>query len=308
MLLRQQAVSQNHVGAQAMSALPAAGLSLVWPLQALTQAMHSFWPQAQVELAASVTSTSAVLMHKVRAPGRVPSLLVAEAQTAGRGRLGRPWFSQPGASLTFSLALPLTPTDWSGLSLAVGVVLAEALDPCQPTAACSDPVRHIGLKWPNDLWLLDPVRPGRKLGGVLVETLTVDEQRWVVLGVGLNVQQPLMPAPQDVRIAALGEWLPELTPPQALTLVLTPVLRALKHFESEGFLPFLQAYAARDLLAGHALTLDHHPQLTSAFAQGVTEKGALRIQSAQGPALIHSGEVSVRPSGPEWGAFAQSAA
>ncbi len=291
-----------------MSATPAAGLSSAWPLQALTQTLHVYWPEAHVELAPSVTSTSAVLMHQVRAPGRVPSLLVAEAQTAGRGRLGRSWFSQPGASLTFSLALPLAPADWSGLSLALGVALAEALDPCQQSVLGSGPVWRIGLKWPNDLWLLDPVRPGRKLGGVLVETLNVGEQRWVVLGVGLNVSLPLMPAPQGLSIATLSEWLPAMTPPQALTLVLLPLLRALKQFESQGFLPFVPGYAARDLLRDKLLTLDHHPQLTQALAQGVTDQGALRIQSAQGPALIHSGEVSVRPCGPEWAAASKGVA
>ena len=63
-----------------------------------------------------------------RAGDTQPCLLVAEHQTGGRGRLGRVWQSAPGASLTFSLALPLTASDWSGLSLAVGVALAEALD------------------------------------------------------------------------------------------------------------------------------------------------------------------------------------
>ena len=75
-----------------------------------------------------------------------PCLLVAERQTAGRGRHGRPWRSTPGASLTFSLAWPLTRADLSGLSLAVGVALADALD------ATATP--RIGLKWPNDLWLV----------------------------------------------------------------------------------------------------------------------------------------------------------
>ena len=66
-----------------------------------------------------------------------PCLLVAEQQTRGRGRLGRDWVSSAGASLTFSLALPLAPADWSGLSLAVGLALAEALEPAArlPAAA-----------------------------------------------------------------------------------------------------------------------------------------------------------------------------
>src|SRR5436305_15350183 len=89
-----------------------------------------------------------------RAADLQPCLLVAEHQTHGHGRNGRVWQAAPGASLTFSLALPLAPKDWSGLSLAVGVALAQALDPPQAGAAASDAPR-IGVKWPNDLWLPD---------------------------------------------------------------------------------------------------------------------------------------------------------
>jgi BirA family biotin operon repressor/biotin-[acetyl-CoA-carboxylase] ligase len=90
---------------------------------------------------------------------------VAEHQTRGRGRLGRGWGRSAGASLTFSLSLPLAPRDWSGLSLAVGVALADALEPPLDGA-----VPRIGLKWPNDLWLDRRPGSGRKLGGVLIET------------------------------------------------------------------------------------------------------------------------------------------
>src|SRR4051812_25393713 len=92
-------------------------------------------------------------MRRARAGEMDPVLLVAERQTSGRGRLGRGWRSAPGESLTFSLGLKLGPADWSGLSLAVGVSLAETLHP------------RIQLKWPNDLWVGD-----RKLGGILIET------------------------------------------------------------------------------------------------------------------------------------------
>ncbi len=275
---------------------------LVWPTQALSEALTAVWPAAQVEVVQSVTSTNTVLMNWARAAGPegVPRLLVAEAQTAGRGRLGRTWLAQPGASLTFSLALPLAPTDWSGLSLAVGVALAEALDPCATPLSAQTPVARIGLKWPNDLWLLDPQAPGRKLGGILVETVVVGTLRWMVLGVGLNVHPQEGAAPAGVRPACLAEWLPDITVPAALTCVLLPLAQALKQFESAGFAPFVPRYAARDLLHGRMLTLSHHPELTHGLAEGITHEGALRVRSAQGISLIHSGEVSVRPCEPEF--------
>ena len=94
-------------------------------------------------------------MRRARAGRLEPVLLVAETQTAGRGRLGRQWHSgaRAGEVLTFSLGMPLRMADWSGLSLAVGVSVAQSLHP------------SLQLKWPNDVWLQE-----RKLAGILIET------------------------------------------------------------------------------------------------------------------------------------------
>jgi BirA family biotin operon repressor/biotin-[acetyl-CoA-carboxylase] ligase len=118
----------------------------------------------EIEWVAETGSTNADLLAWVReAPADsvlAPRALVAERQSAGRGRLGRAWESTPGASLTFSLAWPFAAgIDLSGLSLAVGVALAEALDP-RPGAAL-----RIGLKWPNDLWLVAAPSPDESWAG-----------------------------------------------------------------------------------------------------------------------------------------------
>src|SRR5450830_805677 len=93
-------------------------------------------PGFAVEVLAQIDSTNSELMRRARAGRLEPVLLVAEQQTAGRGRLGRQWFSEEGAtsvgaqaSLTFSIGLPLAPADWSGLSLAVGVSVVQSLHP-----------------------------------------------------------------------------------------------------------------------------------------------------------------------------------
>jgi hypothetical protein len=131
-----------------------------------------------VEVVAAIGSTNTELLARARralasapADAAKPALLVAVQQTAGRGRQGKVWQSGTGtavgASLTFSLALPLAPADWSGLSLAVGLALVDALDPPLP----GQPPR-LGLKWPNDLILLDEggraPHIGRKAGGILI--------------------------------------------------------------------------------------------------------------------------------------------
>ena len=119
-----------------------------------------------IESLPEVDSTNSELMRRARAGQTHPLLLIAERQTAGRGRLGRQWHGQAGDSLMFSMGLTLNPANWSGLSLAVGLSLVNSLDPGQ---------RHgLGLKWPNDLWLMPAGgrgAEGRKLGGLLIETV-----------------------------------------------------------------------------------------------------------------------------------------
>ncbi|MDQ3272075.1 MAG: biotin--[acetyl-CoA-carboxylase] ligase, partial [Pseudomonadota bacterium] len=157
-----------------------------WPAEAIWQAVAPVLPGFTVEVLPTVDSTNTELMRRFRAAGPTaaePVLLVAEQQSAGRGRMGRAWQSRAGDSLTFSLGMALQPVDWSGLSLAVGISIAESLQPQVPAAG--EP--RIRLKWPNDLWLTD-ARGERKLAGILVETASWGELRYVVIGVGINLR------------------------------------------------------------------------------------------------------------------------
>jgi BirA family transcriptional regulator, biotin operon repressor / biotin---[acetyl-CoA-carboxylase] ligase len=248
---------------------------LRWPAEAVREALAPLVPGLTVEVLPQVDSTNTELMRRARA-GRIdPVLLVGERQTAGRGRLGRGWDSEPGKSLTFSLGLPLAPADWSGLSLAVGVTLAESLDP------------RIRLKWPNDLWFDD-----RKLAGILIETgATGSGDRYAVIGVGINLaQRPstgLATAP-----AWLGELLPGCASGTVLLRVAPPLVAAVLRFEREGFGAFKGRFEARDALKGRAIVLSDG---TSGEGQGITDQGALQVRTERGIAIVSSSEVSVRP-------------
>jgi BirA family biotin operon repressor/biotin-[acetyl-CoA-carboxylase] ligase len=222
-------------------------------------------------------------------------LLVAEHQNAGRGRLGRQWQSQAGASLTFSLGLPLQPANWSGLSLAVGVSLAESLEPANGKPAT------LQLKWPNDLWLGQ-----RKLGGILVETVSWGDRRYVVIGVGLNVTPPEQDfsatspslggdpqTPPPIPATSLQALWPGVDAVWALQTVAAPLVQAVLDFEREGFAPFRARFAERDALAGRAVKLSDG---TEGTACGVGEHGALSVQTQNGLQAISSLEVSVRPA------------
>jgi BirA family biotin operon repressor/biotin-[acetyl-CoA-carboxylase] ligase len=228
-----------------------------------------------------------LLLERARRGDTGACLLATTEQTAGRGRQGRAWLAPPGATLAFSLALPLAPVQWEGLSLMVGAVLADALD--------ADG-RTIALKWPNDLWLRDAEGGGRKLGGILVETVAVGEQRVVVVGVGLNV----LPLPQGADRAAYGsgyaclqELRPDCNAASALEAVAVPLLRGLLLFCEQGFVPWHGRFGARDLLRGRAVhSLGAHT--VAGVADGVDGTGALLVRDGATLHRIVSGEVSVR--------------
>ncbi|MCZ8252895.1 MAG: biotin--[acetyl-CoA-carboxylase] ligase [Hylemonella sp.] len=248
---------------------------LRWPAEAIWEAVAPALPGFTVEVLPEVDSTNTELMRRARAGRLEPVLLVAEAQTAGRGRLGRTWHSgAPGDVLTFSLGLPLRMTDWSGLSLAVGVGVAQGLHP------------ELQLKWPNDVWWQD-----RKLAGILIETTQVGDERYAVIGVGINI------APRDAAgLSTPPAWLQELESgtdaPAALLRVTPALVQAVQRFEAQGWTPFLPAYAARDALAGREVQLSDG---SHGLARGVDAQGALLVHTSSGLKKISSAEVSVRP-------------
>lgn len=250
---------------------------LRWPAQDLAQALAAELPGCELEVLAQIDSTNTELMRRARAGRLQPALLVAEAQTAGRGRLGRAWDGGAAAGdvLMFSLGLPVPVADCSGLSLAVGLSLAQSLHP------------QLRIKWPNDLWWQD-----RKLAGVLIETAQWGAQRHAVIGVGLNIR-PRPAADWATPPAWLQELLPEADAPQALQRLALPLVRDVQRFFREGFAPFAAGYAARDALRGRAVRLSDG---TTGRAEGVDGRGALLVHTAQGVRAIDSAEVSVRPS------------
>ena len=296
---------------------PPVSTHLQWGAQALWQRLEPLLPGLSVEVLARVESTNTTLLERARAmngrrdspitrPGeldalhvdeRTPhgrrsadmqaSLLVAEHQTRGRGRLGRDWSASAGASLTFSLGLPLAPQEWSGLSLAVGLALAEALDPAGNGGASP----RIGLKWPNDLWLVDGAGRGRKLGGILIETVSMGPRRLCVVGVGLNVL-PQAHEGLTQGYACLQEIDPQASAPAALACVAEPLVLSVLRFQAQGFAPLVAAYARRDVLRGQPVRTTQ-PDLPEGVAEGVDEHGALCVRR-DGVHRVVSGEVSVR--------------
>ncbi len=252
-----------------------------WPAEAIWESVAPSLPGFTVEVLPQIDSTNTELMRRACAGALEPILLVAEQQLAGRGRLGRDWHSGNSSgrpqSLTFSLGLPLSPKSWAGLSLAVGLSVVQSLHP------------ELRLKWPNDVWLRD-----RKLAGILIETASLGETRYAVIGIGINLLASDASG-LSTPAAWLDEVLPGLDAPQTLLRLAAPLVSTIQLFEQQGFAPLQAQFNARDALGGVAVTLSDG---TTGVAQGVDSQGALQVNTAQGLQKITSSEVSVRPLSP----------
>jgi BirA family biotin operon repressor/biotin-[acetyl-CoA-carboxylase] ligase len=247
----------------------------------------------------TIDSTNAELMRRPWYQGadNTPLALWAQQQTAGRGRLGRPWHARAQDAITLSVALDLAApvSALIGLPLAVGVALAEGL---QEHGA------RVWLKWPNDLYVLAGSIPA-KVGGILTEVKasgplasasgTPDLHRAVV-GFGLN----LFAAPEGLTQPAAAIFSPEQRDRidrSALAHTLAArMAEVLQRYPQEGLGAWLAGWRARDLLAGRPITV-HHPdgRCEAAQAQGIDAQGGLKIIDPQGrPLTLTSAEVSVR--------------
>lgn len=254
---------------------------------AIRQQLAGIGGNVHLEIIDYATSTNALLLQRAASGAPSGSMLAAEWQSAGRGRLGRPWRTGLGDALTFSLL-------WrfgcgvgalSGLSLAVGVAVLRALHELG--------VREVGLKWPNDIMLGED-----KLAGILLESQgDMLGPSAVVIGIGLNltVSEALRAAiDQPVSdLAAAGVALAERN--RVLGLLLKHLLHVLDEFPVQGFRGLRaewernHAYRQRAV----ALTLPDGTRVTGQV-RGVTEEGALRVATAAGEQVFHAGEISLR--------------
>jgi BirA family biotin operon repressor/biotin-[acetyl-CoA-carboxylase] ligase len=244
---------------------------------------------AALDVAWSLDSTNAELLRQP-APGRGCRVLLAERQSAGRGRRGRAWASPLAANLYLSVSRGFGGglAGLGGLSLVAGVAAAEALHALG--------FNGVGLKWPNDL-VVSSAGGLEKLGGLLVEGGgEVGGHARAVVGLGLNVRMPA-----NFGHAIDQPWTDLASQPPALpdrntlaAAVLSRLLPSLVQFDRDGLAPFLERYAAFDVLRGQRVGIQHGAGEQQGIALGIATTGALRLQTGAGDVDFHSGEVSVR--------------
>jgi BirA family transcriptional regulator, biotin operon repressor / biotin---[acetyl-CoA-carboxylase] ligase len=242
------------------------------------------WP-FHVEIMDECASTNALLMQRALEGAPHASVLVAEHQTAGRGRRGNSWLSAIGASLAFSLLWRFErgASTLAGLSLAMAVGASRALE----AAAVTD----VSVKWPNDL-----LRSGRKLGGILIEmTGAPVGPSACVIGLGLNVRLP-----RSIAERVDGADLADHGPPsrtRLLALLLEHLATVLDEFPDRGFAALRAEWHERHAWQGCDVALQLGDRCVAhGKAVGVDDDGALLLRSAGGVQRFHSGELSLRPA------------
>jgi BirA family biotin operon repressor/biotin-[acetyl-CoA-carboxylase] ligase len=244
---------------------------------------------ARIETAWAVPSTNTALLERPFPRMGSAEVLLAEYQTAGKGRRGRTWVAPPGGAICLSLSwtLPAVSPDLGALGLVIGV--------CALRALTSLGLAGVELKWPNDL-----LHAGAKLGGILIELRAeASGPACVVIGLGLNVAlgEALLEqiattgiAPTDLRHAGLG-----VTRNAAVCALLTAIVGGLLEFEQAGLKPFLAEWRDADALRGRPVNVIAASELTCGLARGIDVHGALLVETAQGMQRFISGDVSVRP-------------
>jgi BirA family transcriptional regulator, biotin operon repressor / biotin---[acetyl-CoA-carboxylase] ligase len=233
----------------------------------------------------SVTTSTMDDAERLAAEGADEGLIVvADEQTAGRGRAGRTWSAPPGSALLCSILLrpPLPPPRLSTLPLVTGVAVAEAIETCSPIAC--------RLKWPNDVWIDD-----RKVAGILMKATTsagvVDR---VVLGIGINLTTGLEDLPPTATSisAASGSTVSRSVLLDAL------IVRLCLHYDMfimTNGRPDLGSWLKRAALLGEVVNVeDAGARMTGRFL-GVDEDGALLLDVGESVRRIVAGELSRGP-------------
>jgi BirA family biotin operon repressor/biotin-[acetyl-CoA-carboxylase] ligase len=247
-------------------------------------------PRVTVEVVDQIDSTSSELLRRAQKRDIHGVALAAEWQTAGRGRRGRTWTAIAGGSLTFSLGWGFEQGAGflAGLSLAVGVAIARALE--------AEGFRGIALKWPNDI-----IHRHLKVGGILIE-VNGDAlgPSTTVVGVGLNVRLPAI-ARKDITVpvtdlaSIAGRGAKEIDRNHLLASLIAELAAVLEQYAKEGFTPFAAEWQHRHAYQGKPVTLLLPDGATVAGkVAGVDASGALVLADGPRRARFLSGEISLR--------------
>lgn len=238
----------------------------------------------------SVSSTNKIAFALAGKGALHGEVVLAESQTAGRGRLGKNWKSPSGKGLYFSLIVrpDIRIEDYPTLTMTTGLAVALALE------------KHCGLKillkWPNDIMVL-----GQKCAGILCEasfTNSLPSAHFAVIGVGLNVNTEPEDFPFELRNKATSLYIAtkrryELD--SLLHQICESILGQICRLEQDGFAGILQEWGERDFLRGKKLEwISQAGEIVTGIAEGPEESGRLMVRDDQGELHeVLSGDVTL---------------
>ncbi|MBU3620087.1 biotin--[acetyl-CoA-carboxylase] ligase [Polynucleobacter sp. CS-Odin-A6] len=261
-------------------------------------------PNCILERVATSQSTNDDLMARWRAGELIdPVARIAHEQTAGKGRAGRVWLSNPEDSLCFSLAHPFhkRPNEVSGLSLAIGLAVIAGIAAALGISEAALYQQGLRLKWPNDLLINNA-----KLGGILIEggQTNPNSLTWMVIGLGLNLRNAdrishRLEAQPSLGAASLDQLVPNQMPIPDTEFIWLKLIESFeKHiteFDLHGFGYFKNSWAQWDAFAEQTVCISSASnESIIGIATGVDDSGALLLKQHDKTMSIHAGDVSLR--------------
>lgn len=228
-------------------------------------------------------------MDEARAAGRSAaphgSTILADEQTAGRGRFGRRWVAPPGTNLTFTILVRPTIDALESLSIVAALAVADGVRDITGIDSV--------FKWPNDVQV-----DGRKLAGILIEAeFSGDRPSFALVGIGLNINQESSAEPEIAGIAvSLRDLLEHTVEREA---VLAAVLNAFERwYDRAPDASICHTWSSRLVTLGQTISVSFAGQIESGLAESVTPVGALRLRRADGSVVVlPAGEVTTRLPG-----------
>ena len=244
-------------------------------------------PVEKIEFRAELPSTNDLALELADTDGiPLPTLVLTNSQTKGRGRQTNLWWSDSG-SLTFSLVVQthqanLTSDLWPQASLTAGLAVCEALESFLPDA-------RISIKWPNDIFI-----GSQKVSGILVETPRLHQDA-LVIGIGINVNNSLKDGPDDISGTATSviDLVQKPTPlPEVLIKTLNLLVERLSWVGSRDQ-ELRESWRKRCLLTGRKVRVEAVTKSVEGDCQGIDDEGALLLQSDSGVERVLAGTVTI---------------
>lgn len=282
--ISQQIKSLRLLGLEIFS-ITGKGYRLNTPLDLLnTETLQHLATGAPIHACAVIDSTNQYMMAQLERWQKGECLL-AESQTAGRGRRGRQWHSPFGSQFIMSMYWRLDdgPSAAMGLSLAIGVAVVQALE--------SVGYRDLSLKWPNDIYMAR-----RKLAGILVEmSAAVGGICHLVIGVGVNLNLPdAVIAQLDQPCTHLAEQPVVVDRNQLSATIIRALRNALALFEKQGLTAFLMDWNRLDIFMQQPVKVLLGSQVIHGIYCGIDGQGNMLLQDLEGMHKFVGGEISLR--------------